>query len=519
MIKLSDYGLFDKQPRTEPKQKRRYQAARHTRQNRDWTTHPQGANWILRCDLATMRARARDMAKNSPHFRKFLSMAKANVIGHKGIQLQCDAEFATSQRPYTSLNSRVETAFWQWGKRETCTESGKLNWVQSQQLCVEMVIRDGEAIVEHIDSDNEFGYAIRFWNADWLDETHNEVLKNGNRVVMGIEIDGRDRPVAYWLSEPPSENFYGYEQANRYRRRVDARYISHIFLVTEDESQMRGMTWFHAALLQGKDLHEYTGGVVQQARVAAHTLGFLEKDVADETEFTGQEDENGNVTQIEIDVAPLSMNELPPGYKLNQFNPKQPTQNHAEFTNSMLHVLAAALGVTGFSLAGDMTQVNFSSARVGYNEEREVWRSLQEFICDTFCRDIFRRWLTNAWLKGRVEMPAEYFKQLMEPTWRPRGWAYIDPQKDVAAAVEAIGNNLLTYREHFAERGIDLEEWLQAKQKEKELFEQYDVEYEPQKALPPAPVKQAAKKTDEAAPPDDGEDTASRGYTNGRYEM
>jgi capsid protein len=51
----------------------------------------------------------------------------------------------------------------------------------------------------------------------------------------------------------------------------------------------------------------------------------------------------------------------------------------------------------------------------------------------------------------------------MEPTWRPRGWSYIEPTKDITAAIDAIGNNLLTYREHLAERGIDLEEWLQAR--------------------------------------------------------
>lgn len=201
-----------------------------------------------------------------------------------------------------------------------------------------------------------------------------------------------------------------------------------------------------------------------------------------------------------IDTAPLSINLLDPGFDFEQFDPKQPTQNHAEFMNAMLHVLAAGLGVTGFSLAGDMSQVNFSSARVGLGEEREVWRTLQTFISDTLCREVFRRWLTSAWLKGRVEMEARYFTQLMEPTWRPRGWSYIEPQKDITAAVEAIKNNLLTYREHFAERGIDLEEWLQSKQKEKELFVTYGIEYEPQKEQPQkvvAPVPEEGEEDEE----------------------
>lgn len=506
MIKLSDFGLFEP-PEEKPIQKRHFQAARHTRQNRDWTSFPQGANWILRCDLPTLRARARDMAKNSPHFRKFLQMAKSNIVGHKGIQLQCDAVFKTTGEPYTALNSYIENEFWQWGRRETCTESGKMSWVEAQQLCVEMLIRDGEVLIEHItNADNPFGYSIKFWNVDWLDETHNELLKNGNRIVMSIEIDAKDKPVAYWLTEPPSENFYGYDQNRRYRRRVAAEDMTHIFRVTEDECQVRGVTWFHAALLQGKSLHEYAGGVVDSARVAAHTFGFLEQTAGEDISFDGdcgQCNQSGcpqcHPSPIQINKEPLSVNLLDPGFKFTQFDPKQPQQNHAEFMNSMLHVLAAGLGVTGFSLAGDMSQVNFSSARVGLGEEREVWRSLQDFVSDTFCRSVFRRWLPTAWLKSRIDFSAAFYDQLIESTWRPRGWSYIEPTKDITAAIDAIQNNLLTYREHFAERGIDLEEWLQSKQKEQKLFAAYGIDYETQQPKQLGPGK--PEEDEEEQPP------------------
>jgi capsid protein len=94
----------------------------------------------------------------------------------------------------------------------------------------------------------------------------------------------KDRPVAYWLTEPASVNVFNglAPSGDRYRRRVLAEEMTHIFHVTEDESQIRGVTWFHAALLQGKDFHEYQGGVVQSARVAAHTFGFLKQTAAEE---------------------------------------------------------------------------------------------------------------------------------------------------------------------------------------------------------------------------------------------
>ncbi len=498
--------------------KRNFASAKITRQNKDWTATPYSANWTLYRDLRILRARAREMAKNAPHFRKFLLMAKTNIVGHKGIQLQCNAEFG-SNRPNTNLNSRVESAWWEWSFPENCSASGKLSWVSAQQLFVEHLLRDGEALVQHIDADNAFGYTLKFWNVDWLDETYNETLpSSGNRVIMSVEVDGNDRPVAYWLTTPPSDiNFT--HQRGRTRTRISADEMTHAFMISEDESQTRGVTWFYAGLLHGKGMHEYTGGVVDSARVASHSLGFLKKNTPDEVEFMGEEDEFGNQRPLEIDVAPLSMNELPDGYELQQFDPKQPTQNHSEFKRSMLLDVAASLGVNGFSLAGDMSAVNFSSARVGLGEERELWRQMQTFVSSTLCREVYRRWLRSTVAAGKIDLSAREFAQLQNPTWRARGWRYIEPTKDITAAIDGIGNNLLTFRDHLADQGIDLEEFLIAKKAEMELFAKYGIEYGVAKETPPPPPAAESDDTEENnsnPPPDDAE----RGYTNGHsFEM
>jgi len=336
---------------------------------------------------------------------------------------------------------------------------------------------------------NPFGYSLKFWNVDYLDESFNATLSNGNRVIMSVEVDEHFRPQAYYLTTPPGEYARTPEKLRLYRERIPASRMTHAFLLIDDESQARGVTWFHAALLQAKDLHEYTSGVVQQARVAAHTLGFLERSSADEVEFTGADDEAGNPQDIFIDVAPLSMNELPPGYRLSQFDPKQPSQNHAEFRNAMLLDIAASLGVMGFSLSGDMSQVNYSSARVGLGEERDIWRMLQQFVAERFCREVYHRWLDSALLVGRLELNASQYAQVRNPLWRARGWRYVDPQKEIAANIDALNANLATYTDILADQGVDLEEFLATKAAEKLLFERYGVDYNALPASdPPTPA-------------------------------
>lgn len=452
---------------------RRYAAARVNRQNAEWTTESVTANWSLYRNLRTLRARARQMSKDAPHFRKFLLMARQNVIGHAGIKLQCRAEFG-SGRPMTKLNQRAENAWWEWCYAENCSVSGKLSWVEAQNLVLEHLIRDGEFLVEHVDAMNPFGYALKFWNVDYLDETYNEELPNGNRVIMSVEVDAVGRPVAYHLTTPASDiNFTN--RRVRERVRIPAERMTHGFMVTEDESQARGVTWFHAVLLQGKDLHEYTGGVVMQARVAAYTMGFLESEPGDETEFTGQKDEDGVEQPIKIDASPLSMNELPAGMKLTQFDPKQPTQNHAEFKKSMILDEAAGLGVNGFSLSGDMSAVNYSSARVGLGEERDLWRMLQTFVSEKFCRVVYHKWLRSAMISGKLPLTPREYMQLQNPAWRARGWRYVDPQKEIGANVEALANNLATWSDLLGEQGHDFEEFLARKQADDRLAAKYGV--------------------------------------------
>lgn len=472
--------------------RRSYAAARVTRTNADWTTSPAGANQTLRQDLRVLRARAREMARNAPHFDKFLRMARTNVIG-PGIQMQCRAATAGG-KPKTKLNQTIETEFWRWGHRETCTVSTRLDWLGVQNLFITHLIRDGEVLIQHVTAPaNKYGYSLKIWNVDWLDETVNEVLPNGNRIIMSVEVDAYDRPVAYHLTTPVSEiNFSPKRQ--RVRTRISAAEITHAFLTFDDESQVRGVTWFSSALIQGKHFHEYQTHVVEQARVGAATLGFLERDAVDETEFTGAEDEDGNAPPISLDVSPLSMNELPPGYKLNQFDPKQPTQNHAQFSDTMLKVTAAAVGVCGFSLSGDMSQVNYSSARVGLGEEREIWRALQQFVITRLCRDIYQRWLHEAMLKGAVQFQMIDYPSLLEPDFKARAWRYVDPQKEVAAQVAALESGLTSYTSVMSELGIDLADHLAEIKAERDLMETMGV------VLAPAP---SAGKSAPAEPDDD----------------
>ena len=472
----------------EPRRVKRYHAAAKVdRTNSTWLTNPETANYMLRLGIRILRARARQMCGDDPLFKRFLGMASRNVIGKDGIQLQCRAKKGDGLN--RKLNQTVEAAWRDWGRRSTCTASGRMTWKQAERLFIRTLIRDGEVLVQKLAARNAHGFTLKFIDVSYLDEMYNETLPSGNRVIMSIEIDSENRAVAYWLTTPSTDIMFSKRQV-RTRQRIPADQMIHSFIVNDDESQVRGLTQFHAVLLQGKDLYSFVQAVINSAKMTAMAFGMVSRKSQDGTEYTGAEDDEGNPVMPEFDVQPASILEMPPDTEFTQFDPKQPTQNFVEFKQSMEMTLAAGLEVSGFSLTGDYSQVNYSSARVGLGEERDMWRELQDFVTDEFHREVFDAWLHSSWLSGGVDITPREFNAVCDTSmWRPRGWAYVDPQKEIKAALDGIAGNILTRTDHFAAQGIDLIQWLETKKDEMEAFEEYGIPYEtePPKQLGPAP--------------------------------
>ncbi len=478
MLKLSDFletesmgAIIQKREKLRRREAfREYQAARYSRLDRGWTSAATSANWEIRQSLRTLRARARDAVRNNSHFKKFLGMMRRNVVGPSGIQIQArskDSKGNLNRR----LNKFIENVFYDWGRKETCSVSGKLSWIDCQNLFITTLARDGEVLIQKVKADNKFGFSLKFIDVNYLDETYNDVLPNGNRVIMSVEVNNDEKPVAYYLTTPSTDYGLPHNQTRK-RIRVSADDFIHAFLCFEDESQIRGITWFHTALVDAKHLQGYKEGVITSAEAAAYNMGFFFKQADENEEF--DEDENSDIP--EINVAPLTFHEIPEGYDFKQFDPKQPTQNHSQFYKSILADLAIGLEVNYFSLAGDMEAVNLSTARLGLNEERDIYKMLQNFMTEHFLNEVFNSWLQMAYLTSLLNITATELYGLRNPLWRGRGWAYMNPVDEVKANQEGLATNQMTLTNVLAERGEDLIEHFETIKNEKDLAKEYGIE-------------------------------------------
>lgn len=446
------------------KEVRRFEAAQNSRLNFGWTNTNTKIDADLRNDLTSLRGRSRNLSINNDYARKFLQMVQANVVGPAGFTLQSQVTDSSGASDTLARNA-IETAFWNWGRVGQCETSGKLSFNDFCRLYIRTAANDGEVLVRRVRNQKfEFGYKLQIIDIDRLDILHNEELKNGNTVRMGVELDQYGAPVAYWLLTRHPGEYMAAGSGQAMRERVPATDIFHNFIADRPE-QTRGFPWMAASMARMNMLGGYEEAAITAARNGASKMGFFTSPDGSAAGLADSQDDLGNFTTT---AEPGTFDVIPQGYTFQQYNPEYPTQNYDSFVKSCLRGIASGLGVAYNALASDLEGVNFSSIRAGVLEERENWMVLQNWMIETFLRPMFMDWLESALLKGKCVMPngsalpaGKLFK-FTAHAWQGRRWQWVDPLKDIEASITAIRAGLSTPQIVAAQMGLDIEDVIDA---------------------------------------------------------
>ena len=441
-----------KAPRDEGGQ-RAFQMARHTRLTKSWSTRTGygDANQEIYGDHQSLMARAREQSINNGYAKRFYRLLKQNVIGSFGIQMMSKAK-TPDGKPDRERRRLIEHEFWEWCEKGNCDVTESYSFWQFQRLWLETLARDGEVMVRMVRNfPNRWGFALQILEVDRLDVTLNTWLSNGNQVRMGVERNAWEAPVAYWLLKSHPGDTYQTRAEDKYER-IPATELRHSFDPWRPH-QSRGFTWTHAGALDLHHLGEYRGAEMVAAEMGAKITGVYEQDA----EFVDDpgDDELGEIDEV---VEAGSSKLLPYGVTWKPYNNTHPSSNFAPFTKSGLRGVAAGWGPSYNKLAQDLEGVNFSSLRSGELDERDFYKDTQQFVITELHKFVGKAWLEMALLKGALRLPPRDFHLYREIDWAPRGWDWVDPNKDSKAATESIGNRTRTRGWYIRAQGLDPDE-------------------------------------------------------------
>lgn len=453
-----------------------------------------------------VRGRARTMEQSDGYTRKYVGLVRANIPGAFGFRLQSRVmEFDATKKMKVEdalANSRIEEGWEDWGRRENCTVTGDMSFREFTQLMAAHYKRDGEFIARRVRYEGKYGFMLQALEPDLLDETYSTRLANGNRVVMGVEMDKWRRVVAFYLrkeDDGSSSSMYSY---TRKLERVPASEIYFGFDRTR-AFQTRGMSALSTSLMTLHNIREWEKSSLVNARHSAGRLGFL-SDAPDSsgTMLPGDETESDGTPVMKLEAG--SMYDI--GTKtFTGIDPKFPHDQHGPFIKSNMQRAAAGAEVSYYSLSNDYESTSFSSGRLSYTDERERWKMDQRYFVETLLEPIFRDWLEMALTTQAVNLPLAKFDKFFAPEFIGRTWNYLDPEKEAQADLLLDGAGLMSRKRWFAERGLDMETELKQIAAERQMYKDLGIDIIRANAAP-----QATKPEPTATPDPNAEAAAAK---------
>lgn len=441
-----------------------------------WETHSNEINIDLAQQLPIIRARSRNLARNNEWAERYLLQLKDNVIGSNGIKLQMRLTHRNGEPE--PVNDRIEKAWELWGERGNCEVSGKLDWLQIQNLVLETLARDGEFLIRLRYGVGAFGFQLQVLNPGLLDVHHNG-MNGSNRIRMGIEINDDGKPLAYWIKSGKSgEAVPSPYSLTSGHVRIPAEEIIHGFDMREVD-QWRGVPWLTIGAKRLWLLGDFEEAAAVASSNAAKRQGFFTSPTGDAP--VGFAD---NIVSSVLDAAraagkvltpeeieritasaekfntlmPGQFDTLPQGYDFKPYESPWPNIDANAYIKQQVRGFSAARGMSYATLGNDLEAVNYSSARVGIIDEREHYKSLQTLLISQLHKEIFKRWIPYAVLVTPTISAQRIDSYLSCATWQARRWVGIDPLKEANSHQVNLENGLTSRRRIQMERGDDPDE-------------------------------------------------------------
>ncbi|MEK3976067.1 phage portal protein [Psychrobacillus sp. FSL K6-1267] len=437
-------------------QLRSYDAGTDDRLNANWRAVNSTAENTDKMFRDNIRARSRDLERNSDILESVVLAFERNVVGG-GFRLQAKTKDE-------EINDRIENLFEEWTKPNNCDVTQQQSFSEICQMLVRRKKIDGGIIIvlRYID-DGIVPLALQMYEVDDLDTMISP--SDNKKIVNGIEYNEFNRPVAYYLRKYDMHGMY-----TGASERILAKDV--LFLYKKKRpSQIREMSELSSTLPRIRDMNQYMEAVSVKERVAA-LLAVLIKRVSPAAGAPGR----GSTTTDKRfgysgkSLTPGMIMELNPGDDVSVVQPPSQGAGAADFVRLQQRLTGSAQGISYEVTARDMSQVNYSSARQGLLEDQKTYLMEQKYLISHFLIPVYEAFIESAILKGELVIKDFYEKkrEYLAHKWIAPGMKWIDPLKEANANKVALATNQTTLAEIAGSTGQD---W-------RELIEQRGLEIE-----------------------------------------
>ncbi len=412
-----------------------------------------------------MRAWARALVRDNAYAWNVTDTIVSNIVGD-GIRLLSTYETDEGD-DLEDINELRDAWFSEWC--ETCDINGQLTFNEMQALLQREIVEAGEVLVRFIQTPGKeyqgirrpVSLALEVIEADRLaidrDTFASRVSReNGNKVVRGIELDEKGKPVAYWIY--PEHPNSPHALRNQEPKRIPAAQIIHLFR-KDRIGQTRGVSWFAPVMSWMRDLGVYVDNEIQASAVAS-CFGVAIKTESPAGNLlapSGEDtvDDSGNALEY---LEPAMVVRLRPGESVESINPGRPNSASEPWINLMLRGISAGTGTSYEAVSKDFSKTSYSSSRTSKLEDRPRYKRWQNYMVDHFCQPVWDEFC-NAAARDNVEgFPTsvellDERRKVAPVEWQRPEWEWVDPTSEQTAAKDSINSFMSTYQDELGSRG------------------------------------------------------------------
>ncbi len=423
---------------------RNYDAGNENRLNAGWRVTNESAEQTDRGSRDVIRARTRDLERNSDLMNSVIGAYGRNVVGGAfTLQAKTNDE---------ALNTTIEELWRKWCKKRNCDVTGQQSLNQILRMAVRRKKIDGAILIKKCYTSEGFiPFQLQCLEVDELDISQTMPKKKGNKVIGGIELNKYNRPEGYWIKQYSLDGFS--IQLPVY---VEAKDIIFYWQKTRP-SQVREISDMTPTATRIRDTNEFMTAVSVKERIAACLSVFIKK-ITPKSGTVGRG--TGTTTQKHRydgkTLTPGMIKELNAGDEVQVVNPSGQATDATAYTKLQQRMIGAGQGISYEAMSRDMSEANYSSARQGlieddltYDGEKELLQEMMDEIYETFIISIV--------LAGKVAIKDFWEKKdnYLAHDWiqAPKKW--IDPIKESNANKIALQTGQKTFQQIAAENGRD----------------------------------------------------------------
>lgn len=421
-----------------------------------WNFNPEGgsADADLLPDLPTLRARARDLARNVPIASGAVQTNKTHVIGDGLVaRSACDwRRLGISEDAARQWNADCDAQFALAAKTLDFTKVEEFGDLQDTVFGAELESGDVFAVRRwRVDPGDDYGTKVQVIEADRVCNPNYHA--DTDTIRGGIEHDTNGVPIAIHVADRHPGDLHRRPTS---WRRVPMRYrdgrkiVLHI-INRHRPDQTRGIPYFAGVIEHLKSFGDYSDAEVRAAVVSAMFTVFVKSAAGEDAGPLPQPSADDNIA-----LGNGAIVSLQPDEDIEIANPGRPNPNFDAFTTAFLRQVGVALELPYELLIKHFT-ASYSASRAALEMAYHGFRKRRSRFARQFCSEV-RSWvIEEAIITGRLRAPGYFDDSMRRDAWLRAEWTgpvriSLDPKKDAEADERDRKNGFKTSAQIMLER-------------------------------------------------------------------